>query len=124
MYIPIKSDLADFQVSSSPDGHLDHTRSLALQSSLRSAKTKLGDKREAIQTLTRAKEELERTNQILAAAAKNSAIQLRITQQENAELRAKAEHWEMRNNKLMGEYLRLEEDHTVLKTMNNQDLVS
>jgi hypothetical protein len=67
---------------------------------------------------------LERSNQILAAAAKNSAIQLRIAQQEIAELKSKLEHGESRNDNLMGKYLRLEEDHTVLKTMNNQDTVS
>jgi Mg2+ and Co2+ transporter CorA len=91
---------------------------------LRNAKTKLGDKREAIQTLTRAKEELERTNQILAAAAKNSAIQLRIAQQEIVELKSRLEHGESRNDNLMGKYLRLEEDHAVLKTINTQDTVS
>jgi hypothetical protein len=60
----------------------------------------------------------------LAANAQDSAIKLRINQEEKREMEEKYEHREKRNDELMGKYLRLEEDYMVLQSRTHMDPVS
>jgi len=68
--------------------------------------------------------ELDHRKRILEAYSNNSALKLRVLEEELRDLEDKYEHREKRNQELMGKYLRLEEDYRVLEARSHSDPVS
>jgi len=101
-----------------------NTRASALQSQLRSTRTKLAARLDELEVLKLQIGELERTNRILEASANDHAIKYRIVQEEKQEIEQHLEHRGKRNQELMGKYLRLEEDYAVLQQRSSSNSVS